>query len=170
LRWGLPGGSANAAFIGLPGNPAAVFVTFARVVRPLLLRLAGALPEPLIALPVRAAFGYKKRTGRREYVRVSLRRGANGDVEAVKYPKDGAGIITSLTETDGLVELDEKATVLPGDRGFLPTRCSRVEPHRAGGECFRDRLWIAQAVVAGDRKHDHVTQAKKSAHVQSPAL
>jgi molybdopterin molybdotransferase len=117
----IPGGSANAAFIGLPGNPAAVFVTFARVVRPLLLRLAGALPEPLIALPVRAAFGYKKRTGRREYVRVSLRRGANGDVEAVKYPKDGAGIITSLTETDGLVELDEDTTtVTPGATvGFL---------------------------------------------------
>jgi molybdopterin molybdotransferase len=117
----IPGGSTNAAFIGLPGNPAAVFVTFTRVVRPLLLRLAGALPEPLIALPVRAAFGYKKRTGRREYVRVSLRRGTNGDVEAVKYPKDGAGIITSLTETDGLVELDEDTTtVTPGATvGFL---------------------------------------------------
>ena len=42
----------GTAFVGLPGNPVAVFVTFARVVRPLLLRLAGAKPEPLIALPV----------------------------------------------------------------------------------------------------------------------
>jgi molybdopterin molybdotransferase len=117
----IPGGLTNAAFIGLPGNPAAVFVTFARVVRPLLLRLAGALPESLMALPVRAAFSYKKRKGRREYVRVSLRRGAEGDVEAVKYPKDGAGIITSLTETDGLVELDEDTTTIaPGATvGFL---------------------------------------------------
>ncbi|HSR78866.1 MAG TPA: gephyrin-like molybdotransferase Glp [Xanthobacteraceae bacterium] len=117
----IPAGSSNAAFIGLPGNPAAVFVTFARVVRPLLLRLAGALPEPLIALPVRAAFAYKKRTGRREYVRVTLRRAANGDVEAVKYPKDGAGIITSLTETDGLVELaEDTTTIAPGATvGFL---------------------------------------------------
>jgi molybdopterin molybdotransferase len=42
-------------------------------------------------------------------------------VEAVKYPKDGAGIITSLTETDGLVELDEETTtVTPGTTvGFL---------------------------------------------------
>jgi molybdopterin molybdotransferase len=45
----------GAAFVGLPGNPVAVFVTFVRVVRPLLLRLAGALPEPLVALPARAA-------------------------------------------------------------------------------------------------------------------
>jgi molybdopterin molybdotransferase len=117
----IPAGSSNAAFIGLPGNPAAVFVTFARVVRPLFLRLAGALPEPLVALPVRAAFGYSKRKGRREYVRVTLRRAANGDVEAHKYPKDGAGIITSLTETDGLVELaEDTTTIAPGATvGFL---------------------------------------------------
>ena len=51
----------GAAFTGLPGNPVAVFVTFAYVVRPLLLRLAGALPEPLVALPVRVAFAYQRR-------------------------------------------------------------------------------------------------------------
>ena len=72
------GPGSGAAFVGLPGNPVAAFVTFARVVRPLLLRLAGALPEPLIALPVRLSFAYKKKTGRREYVRVALRHGADG--------------------------------------------------------------------------------------------
>ena len=51
----------GAAFVGLPGNPVAAFVTFARVVRPLFLRLAGALPEPLTALPVRLAFAYSKK-------------------------------------------------------------------------------------------------------------
>ena len=64
----------GTAFVGLPGNPVAVFVTFARVVRPLLLRLAGANPEPLIALPVKSGFAYRKKKGRREYVRVSLTR------------------------------------------------------------------------------------------------
>src|SRR5262249_57956896 len=38
----IPGPNGGAAFIGLPGNPVAVFVTFARLVRPLLLRLAPA--------------------------------------------------------------------------------------------------------------------------------
>ena len=115
-------GDTNAAFVGLPGNPVAVFVTFVRVVRPLLLRLAGARPEPLMALPVRAAFSYKKRSGRREYVRVTLRRAADGAVEALKYAQDGAGVLTSLTETDGLAELPEDVTRLePGDTvGFLP--------------------------------------------------
>jgi molybdopterin molybdotransferase len=104
-----------AAFTGLPGNPAAVYVTFVRVVWPLLLRLAGAVPRQAFALPVRASFSYRKRKGRREYVRVTLRRAADGVVEAVKFPQDGAGVITSLTETDGLVELDEDETVIaPG--------------------------------------------------------
>jgi molybdopterin molybdotransferase len=111
----------GAAFVGLPGNPVAAFVTFARVVRPLLLRLAGAQREPLIALPVRLSFAYQKKLGRREYVRVALRTRPDGVVEAVKHPQEGAGVITSLTETDGLAELGEDVTVLePGATvGFL---------------------------------------------------
>jgi molybdopterin molybdotransferase len=113
---------AGAAFVGVPGNPVAAFVTFARVVRPLLLRLAGALPEPLVALPARAAFSYKKRKGRREYVRVVLRAAADGGIDAFKHAQDGAGVLTSLTETDGLAELTEDVTVVePGAVvGFLP--------------------------------------------------
>ena len=120
----IPGGKSGeaAAFVGLPGNPVAVFVTFVRVVRPLLLRLAGALPEPLVAMPARAAFSYKKRKGRREYVRVALRKRPDGTIDAVKYPQDGAGVLTSLTETDGLAELGEDVTnIEPGATvGFLP--------------------------------------------------
>jgi molybdopterin molybdotransferase len=119
----VPGGRPGhaAAFAGLPGNPAAVYVTFVRVVWPLLLRLAGAAPRQPIALPVRATFAYRKRKGRREYVRVTLRQAPDGAVEAVKFPRDGAGVITSLTETDGLVELGEDITVIaPGAIvGFL---------------------------------------------------
>ena len=115
-------GSDHAAvFAGLPGNPGAVYVTFVRVVWPLLMRLAGGLPRRLVALPVRATFAYRKRKGRREYVRVFLRTGDDGTVEVVKFPQDGAGVITSLTETDGLVELGEEVTaVTPGATvGFL---------------------------------------------------
>jgi molybdopterin molybdotransferase len=112
---------SGAAFVGLPGNPVAVFVTFVRVVKPLLLRLSGALPQKLLPLPVRATFAYKKKKDRREYVRVALRRGSDGEIEAVKHPQDGAGILTSLTETDGLLEFPEDVTsIAPGERvGFL---------------------------------------------------
>src|SRR5205823_1579597 len=92
-----------------------------RLARPLLLRLAGAEAAPLLPLPVRSAFAYRKRAGRREYVRVKLARAADGTVEAIKHAQEGAGVITSLTETDGLVELlEDITTVAPGATvGFL---------------------------------------------------
>jgi molybdopterin molybdotransferase len=115
------GGGHSAAFVGLPGNPVAVFVTFVRVVRPLLLRLSGAVAAPLLPLPVRAAFAYRKRKGRREYVRVKLVRAGDGGIDAVKHAQEGAGVLTSLTETDGLVELPEDTTTveLGSTVGFL---------------------------------------------------
>ncbi len=107
--------------IGLPGNPVAVFVTFAHVVRPLVAALAGEAYAPAPPLPVVADFSYRKKEGRREYVRVALARDGGGRVVARKHPREGAGVITSLTETDGLVELPEAITgVSPGDVvGFL---------------------------------------------------
>jgi molybdopterin molybdotransferase len=107
----------RAAFVGLPGNPVAVFVTFVRVVKPLLSRLAGATAKPLQALNVFSSFAYRKKSGRREYVRVSLRQRSDGDYEAIKHPQDGAGVITSLTESDGLIELPDDVTeIKTGDR------------------------------------------------------
>ncbi|SEF87314.1 gephyrin-like molybdotransferase Glp [Bosea lathyri] len=114
-------GGEAAAFIGLPGNPVAVFVTFANIVRPFLAALGGGRPQAPLALPVRSAFDYRKKEGRREYVRVQLNRAADGVVEAQKHPREGAGIITSLTETDGLVELPESVTQIQAGEmvGFL---------------------------------------------------
>ena len=112
---------AGTPFIGLPGNPVASFVTFAYVVRPVVLALAGASPEPLVALPVRAEFTYRKKKGRREYVRTSLHMSPDGP-SAQKFPREGAGLLSSLCETDGLVELGEEVErVSPGDSvAFLP--------------------------------------------------
>lgn len=112
----------EAAFVGLPGNPVAVFVTFAHVVRPLMAALSGGILDPVTPLPVLAGFAYKKKEGRREYVRVFLERDPEGRVLARKHPREGAGVITSLTETDGLVELPEdRLRVEPGETvGFIP--------------------------------------------------
>jgi molybdopterin molybdotransferase len=99
----------------------ASFVTFVHVVRPTILALSGALPEKLLPMPVRAAFSYKKKIDRREYVRVTLRKAADGALEAVKFPREGAGLLSSLVDTDGLVELGEQVTLVePGQTvGFL---------------------------------------------------
>jgi molybdopterin molybdotransferase len=102
-------------FIGLPGNPVASFVTFANVARPAVFALAGTPWSKPVPAPVRAAFSYRKKSGRREYVRASLRRAEDGAWEAVKFPREGAGLLSSLIDTDGLVELSEDLTVIePG--------------------------------------------------------
>jgi molybdopterin molybdotransferase len=108
-------------FIGLPGNPVASFVTFVHVVRPAVLALAGAAQQQPVPMPVRAAFTYKKKIARREYVRVHLRKADDGTLEAIKFPREGAGLLSSLVDTDGLVELGEAITqVEPGQTvGFL---------------------------------------------------
>ncbi|HEX2367490.1 MAG TPA: gephyrin-like molybdotransferase Glp [Bradyrhizobium sp.] len=112
---------AGTPFIGLPGSPVASFVTFVHVVRPTVLALSGAVPAPLVPIPVRAAFSYRKKPGRREYVRVTLRQADDGTMEAIKFPREGAGLLSSLVDTDGLVELGETLTrVEPGERvGFF---------------------------------------------------
>jgi molybdopterin molybdotransferase len=117
---GLVGGTP---VVGLPGNPVAAVVTFLHLARPLLLRLAGALPEALPRFVAEADFSYRKKAGRREYVRVSLLPGAALPV-ARKYPREGAGLLSSLTQSDAFAELAEEVTqVSPGDRvAVLPFR------------------------------------------------
>jgi molybdopterin molybdotransferase len=101
--------------LGLPGNPVAAVVTFLHLARPLVLRLAGALPEALPRFVAEADFSYRKKAGRREYVRVSLH-ATGGLPRARKFAREGAGLLTSLTQSDAFAELGEEITaVSPGD-------------------------------------------------------
>ncbi len=107
---------AGTPVVGLPGNPVAAVVTFLHLARPLVLRLAGAAAEPLARFPAQAGFSYRKKAGRREYVRVRLAPGTPLPV-ATKFEREGAGLLTSLTESDAFVELPEEVlAVAPGDR------------------------------------------------------
>ncbi len=109
-------------FIGLPGNPAAMMVTFLRIARPALLRLAGATALTPHIYRVRAGFDHSKKADRREFLRVRLSVDDDGILRAAKFPRDGAGILTSLVEADGLVELSEETTSLTAGTmvDFLP--------------------------------------------------
>ncbi len=109
-------------FIGLPGNPAAAMVTFLRFARPLILRLSGVTDvEPMI-VKVNAAFAHSKKAGRREWVRASLQIGTDGTPSAHKFPREGAGVLSSMVGSSGLVELPEDVTrIKPGTLvDFIP--------------------------------------------------
>lgn len=112
----------DCVVLGLPGNPVAVFVCFLIYVRPVLTRLAGGVwPEPQ-RFPLPAAFAQKKKLGRREFWRARLTKGAGGKLEIAKFPRDGSGLISSLREADGLIEVAEDvAEVHRGDLvDFIP--------------------------------------------------
>jgi molybdopterin molybdotransferase len=101
--------------IGLPGNPVAALITFVAVARPLIEAMTGTLPHVPRRSPAVSGFAYKKKRDRREYVRVSLEPGDGGLPRLRRFPKEGAGLLTSVTETDGLAELPETLTRLePG--------------------------------------------------------
>lgn len=109
-------------FVGLPGNPVAVMVTFLRIARPLVLRLMGATELEPVFFRVRAAFDHKKKRNRREWVRVRLAPDGDGGLVAHKFPREGAGILSSMVEADGLVELPEETTQITAGSmvDFLP--------------------------------------------------
>jgi molybdopterin molybdotransferase len=110
------GSIGHVPLVGLPGNPVAAMVTYMAVARPIIAALAGETRDPPPRLTATADFAYRKKRDRREFVRVRLAPGPNGLV-ASRFPREGAGILTSLTESDALAELPEDLTELaPGAR------------------------------------------------------
>ena len=97
--------------IGLPGNPVAAWVCTMVFGRPAMEVLAGGLWREPRGYQVVAAFTKKKRRGRSEYLRARLN--ADGQVEV--FPSEGSGRISSISWSDGLVEIGfEEEMIEPG--------------------------------------------------------
>ncbi len=106
----------GTTFIGLPGNPVAAMVTFMAVARTVVLALSGRESSEPPLFKVRAGFDYDKKKGRREWLRASLEKGGENGPIAHKYLADGSGILTSMVQSDGLVELaEDQGAVRKGD-------------------------------------------------------
>lgn len=109
----------NALFIGLPGNPVSVFVTFLIFARALILKLQGVDNYHAQRLSVIADFDWPV-VQRQEYLRVKL---ANKDKQTVAqlYPHQGSGVLSSASWADGLVEVLLDSEIKKGDRvNYLP--------------------------------------------------
>ena len=62
---------------------------------------------------VTAGFSHAgKKTGRREWLRARLVAGAGGTPVARKFPREGSGILSSMVEADGLIEIGEDVAKL----------------------------------------------------------
>ncbi len=118
------GQARGTPFIGLPGNPVAAMVCFLRFARPIILELAGGNPainqHSFFDIP--AGFEMTKKPDRREWLRAQLETGPDGRLVVQKYPTQGSGVLRSMVESDGLVEIAEATTEIKiGDMvKFLP--------------------------------------------------
>jgi molybdopterin molybdotransferase len=99
----------KALFVGLPGNPVAVMVCFLRFISPLIKKLSGGNWEQPIAYPLPANFSFKKKNNRREWLRAQLHT-ENAQLMVKPFHKTGTGIISSLTQSQGLIEIAEEVT------------------------------------------------------------
>jgi len=106
--------------IGLPGNPAAAMVMFYVAALPLLRSLEGATQAAPLRVPVTLDFTHKKKADRVEFIRVQVRPDADGMLIARKFPREGAGILSSIAWADGLIALEpDRLTVQPGETGWF---------------------------------------------------
>ena len=106
----------QAILFGLPGNPVAVMVTFLAFVRPALLRMMGALGEPIPLLQAQSVQKLRKKPGRTEYQRGKVSRAENGTLQVSAIGNQGSGVLSSMVQANGLIVLHhEQGDINPGD-------------------------------------------------------
>tara|TARA_B100000029_G_scaffold488507_1_gene545148 strand:+ start:746 stop:1963 length:1218 start_codon:yes stop_codon:yes gene_type:complete len=100
----------------LPGNPVSVFLLFAMIVKPFLLKLSGTKWQNPKHILAKINFSMKKKTQRMEWLRVNVKKTNSNELIVKKFPKQGSGIISSIVFSDGIIEIPENKSFLkPGD-------------------------------------------------------
>lgn len=111
----------HAAFIGLPGNPVSVFVTFCIFARPFLLRSQGMMRITPRGFWVEAAFDWPRPDRRREFLRARLLHSDGDTTQAEIYPHQGSGVLTSTVWGEGLIDVPAGTVIQRGGRvRFIP--------------------------------------------------
>ncbi len=125
IRPGKPVGLGDiddCPILALPGNPVAAAVSFVAFGRAVVLRLAGCLEDGPLSLRLPAAFGYRKKRGRRDYLLGVVERDGSGVSTVNMYEKQGAAMLSAISQTHGFAAIDESVEhVRPGDLlDFIP--------------------------------------------------
>jgi len=108
-------------FIGSPGNPVSLFVTFLLFVRPFLLRLQGRPDWRIQPMLARADFEWPRPDKRREFHRARLEIDAAGVPRLSVHPSRSSGVLSSVTWANGLAVIPEGQALRRGDEvAFLP--------------------------------------------------
>ena len=105
----------NTYVVCLPGNPVSVQLLYAFIVKPLILKLLGASFLKISSEKLKTNFSMIKKTKRLEWLRVS-KKFIKNEYVIVKHPKQGSGMISSISYSDGIVEIPEHvSSIKKGD-------------------------------------------------------
>lgn len=105
----------DTPFIGLPGNPTSVFVTFCIIARPYLKMLQGVREKEAPKLTALAGFTRLNPGGRQEYLRVQLSTTDEG-LLASPYDNQSSGVLSSVSHSNALAVVPVGQTVAIGDK------------------------------------------------------
>ena len=102
-------------FIGLPGNPVSVFVTFCLFARGVIRTMQGCTEVLPRKMQVTIDFAWPRKGPRREFVRGQLITNEQGQQVAQTYSSHSSGVLTSTTWAQGLIEIPENTQFEKGD-------------------------------------------------------
>ena len=112
---------------GLPGNPVSALVTFEVLVKPALRRMLGRRDVHPATLDVRVAETIQSKAGLVRFLRVRLRRDADGEWWADLTGSQGSGILTSVAQADALLVVPIDVDTIEAGRRMTAVRLSGVD-------------------------------------------
>ncbi len=113
---------------GLPGNPTSALMIYKIFVSPLIRKFSGLGRERSLEIEARLSTKVFSSPGRAEFLPVNLVRGKEG---FSAYPVAGhySGAITSLAETDGLIQIDSNKVIAEeGEKVTVQLFSGEIEP------------------------------------------
>ncbi|HXH04243.1 MAG TPA: gephyrin-like molybdotransferase Glp [Candidatus Competibacteraceae bacterium] len=106
---------AGTPFLGLPGNPSSLFVTFLVLARPLLHRLQGRTPASVHGEWLAADFDWPRPDPRCEYLRARRVEDGPAVTRVAIHRQQSSGALAPASWADGLVELAPGQAVRQGE-------------------------------------------------------
>jgi molybdopterin molybdotransferase len=107
----------GATFMGMPGNPVAAWATFSLLVRPYLLARMGVAEITPLRWRIPAGFDWPTPDARHEFLRGRI--GKEGLAQI--HDRQNSGVLSSVTESEGLIEIPAATPVRKGEFvGFIP--------------------------------------------------
>ncbi|WP_089725485.1 molybdopterin molybdotransferase MoeA [Candidatus Thiosymbion oneisti] len=115
-------GAARTPFIGSPGNPVSLFVTFCLFARPFIRRMQGIVGSVRpAAVTAEVGFTWPRPAKRREFQRARLEPDKDSRPRLSLYPNPSSAVLSSVAWANGLAVIPEGRVLKAGDPiEFIP--------------------------------------------------